>query len=219
MNTQFSFWQLVNKYEIEVPIVQRDYALGRKEDRVEQIRTLFVKALTDPLIGSNRSSVNLDFIYGSNYSGKLVLLDGQQRITTLFLLHWYIALRSDCLSQQVRTTLSNFTYQTRSTSREFCSKLIYECAVSVLDAKEPSARIRDSHWFRYVWNRDPTVKSMLVMINAIHERLRSEPIGTSIWDRLTDYESPAITFCFLNMAGFQGMPRSVLNLGGSDGVT
>jgi hypothetical protein len=40
--------------------------------------------------------LNLDFIYGSMESHRpsdFLPLDGQQRLTTLFLLHWYMAWR------------------------------------------------------------------------------------------------------------------------------
>ena len=76
---------------IEIPIIQRDYAQGR--EREEKKRNRFLDALYKAV---NSEGINLDFIYGSetgeeDKKKKLIPLDGQQRLTTLFLLHWYAA--------------------------------------------------------------------------------------------------------------------------------
>src|SRR5688572_8742108 len=75
---------------IEIPIIQRDYAQGRQSKDVERIRKQFLESL-HRAITSQTSPLKLDFIYGNVLSGKLIPLDGQQRLTTLFLLHWYIS--------------------------------------------------------------------------------------------------------------------------------
>ena len=75
---------------IEIPIIQRDYAQGRKTKSVQRIRERFLNVLYDALT-EKTDPVQLDFIYGSVVDKKFIPLDGQQRLTTLFLLHWYIA--------------------------------------------------------------------------------------------------------------------------------
>ena len=35
MNDIFSFYQLISKYQIEIPIIQRDYAQGRNNPKAE----------------------------------------------------------------------------------------------------------------------------------------------------------------------------------------
>ena len=81
---QLSFWQLIQKTKIEIPIIQRDYAQGRK-DKVK-VREGFLGALEHALDGN---PIELDFIYGSKNNDCLQPLDGQQRLTTLFLLYWH----------------------------------------------------------------------------------------------------------------------------------
>ncbi|MEJ2457695.1 MAG: M3 family metallopeptidase [Novosphingobium sp.] len=39
-----------------------------------------------------------------------------------------------------------------------------------MDADGLSAWIEDQPWFMYTWRLDPTIQSMLVMIDAIHQR-------------------------------------------------
>ena len=74
---------------ITIPIVQRDYAQGRTTAEVNRIRSRFLQVLFDALV--NGKHTTLDFIYGNVENGQLIPLDGQQRLTTLFLLHYYIA--------------------------------------------------------------------------------------------------------------------------------
>src|SRR4051794_38126845 len=84
---------------IEIPLFQRDYAQGRETDRVERIRTDFLEVLHAAIAGDQPKPVGLDFVYGGIDKGTLRPLDGQQRLTTLFLLHWYVASRSGNLTQ------------------------------------------------------------------------------------------------------------------------
>ena len=77
---------------IEIPLIQRDYAQGRTDSRVTEIRDRFLDVLYDAVTGD--ANVGLDFVYGDVEGGTLRPLDGQQRLTTLFLLHWYLGYRA-----------------------------------------------------------------------------------------------------------------------------
>lgn len=194
----FSFWDLITKYNIQIPIIQRDYAQGREDEKTMQIREGFVSSIYDCLMGG--VNLHLDFIYGSAVDGaKLVLLDGQQRITTLFLLHWYIANRTKQISQFSDTFLK-FSYQTRISSKDFCESLIKH----PLDINEDnlSSRITNENWFFRSWQKDPTVKAMLVMIDAIHSKFKDwtgEQLEDA-WIKLT--ENNIINFQFLDLEEF-----------------
>ena len=131
-NAPKSFYQFLNEQIIEIPILQRDYAQGRKGK--EALRRTFLtslkKALDDAIAShSGYKPLQLDFVYGSTLSDNesdtnvtLQPLDGQQRLTTLWLLHWYIALRAGKL-EEASTTLARFSYETRISSRVFCQKM------------------------------------------------------------------------------------------------
>lgn len=129
----------------------------------------------------------MDFIYGSIEDDKFIPIDGQQRLTTLFLLHLYFAKkeRKDC------EYLKGFTYETRSSSREFCEKLVD--AVIDFSKDEISADIKNYSWFMPFWENDPTVKSMLVMLDAIHDKFKN----STFYDRLEN-----IKFSFLELKEF-----------------
>ena len=90
----FTFADLVRQYRVEVPIIQRDYAQGRSTPKVKSIRERFVADLMMALeFGQDRGKLDLAFVYGQVNNGVFVPVDGQQRLTTLFLLHLYIVKR------------------------------------------------------------------------------------------------------------------------------
>ena len=68
---------------------------GAPTAAVKEIRSNFLDVLHEAVTGGE--PVGLDFVYGEVENGTLRPLDGQQRLTTLFLLHWYLALRTDRL--------------------------------------------------------------------------------------------------------------------------
>lgn len=86
---KISFWKLLESKKIVIPIIQRDYAQGREGK--EFLRERFLGQLFDALREDAKPLV-LDFVYGSVEEDTLYPLDGQQRLTTLWLLHWYLAL-------------------------------------------------------------------------------------------------------------------------------
>ena len=49
-------------HEIEIPIIQRDYAQGRNNSNVLRIRTRFLDALYNAL--TKHKKMTLDFVYG-----------------------------------------------------------------------------------------------------------------------------------------------------------
>lgn len=107
--------------EIVIPIIQRDYAQGRRDASVSRIRNRFLKALKDAIEGD---PITLDFIYGDiDSNGRMTPLDGQQRLTTLFLIHWY-ASKKENIDQSECDFLSHFTYETRFSARDFCTSLV-----------------------------------------------------------------------------------------------
>ena len=75
----------VRLQKIIIPIIQRDYAQGRDDVDVRRIRGRFLEALYRAV---TEIPITLDFVYGDiDLNGVMTPLDGQQRLTTLFLLH------------------------------------------------------------------------------------------------------------------------------------
>jgi hypothetical protein len=180
---------------IEIPLFQRDYAQGRASDLVRRIRTDFLDVLRAAVAGDEQAAVGLDFVYGGVDEGTLRPLDGQQRLTTLFLVHWYVASRSGHLTDE--HGWKRFSYATRQGARMFCESLVTH---PLLDGVRPSDWIKDQPWYLFLWRHDPTIQSMLVMLDAIRERFHDLDPAMA-WARLTDAENPAIWFLVLPLSG------------------
>jgi hypothetical protein len=186
--------------QIEIPLIQRDYAQGRRGESVSRIRERFLNVLCNAL-KSDTLPVDLDFVYGDvNERQALLPLDGQQRLTTLFLLHWYVAQRSDVdLSQELWT---RFSYDTRPGARQFCEFLVatqpaWQC---IQGDHLLSAWLQDQKGYFITWKHDPTIQSMLVMLDAIHHSCEKKALDyPTAWQRLSDPDAPAIRFHLLPM--------------------
>ena len=84
--------------KIAIPLIQRDYAQGRQDVDVNRVRSRFLDALHDAIVNE---PITLNFVYGDiDDKGTMTPLDGQQRLTTLFLLHWYAAKKENIPEEQ-----------------------------------------------------------------------------------------------------------------------
>lgn len=196
---------------IEIPRLQRDFAQGRKG--AQTIRNSFLQVLRRYL-DEGKPKRDLDFIYGSIEDGRqrrrFIPLDGQQRLTTLFLLHWYLAQKDEKDDDfrrvfavtdgdaEVGAHRSKFAYETRTSAREFCDRLVsYDLAGPVEELTDISSRIVDEPWYFIRWQHDPTISGMLTMLDAIHG-VFCDAVG--YYGRLANEE--IITFLFLELRDF-----------------
>ncbi|GGG35571.1 DUF262 domain-containing protein [Hymenobacter glacieicola] len=195
-NAQISFWELIKDMRIRIPLLQRDYAQGREDRQAALVRKLFLDALYEALTQAHKAPLRLDFVYGQVENTTLLPLDGQQRLTTLFLLHWYAAAKARVLSI-ASERLRKFSYQTRRSSRDFCLGLVgYQPILTdIANGKALQTNIEDAAWFQPTWRRDPTVKAMLVMLAAIHDKFQDIP---DLFACLTTEPAP-VGFHFLNL--------------------
>lgn len=157
-----SFWEMISSLNnsICIPRIQRDYAQGRigKELLRQRLLMRCKEVLDDP-----SQHLLLDFVYGSkDDENKYYPLDGQQRLTTLWLLHWFVAFNANELDDETRNYLSNFSYETRRSSSDFCKflcQLKYTSGVS--SSKDLRSYISSQTKFSAKWMLDPTVSAML----------------------------------------------------------
>jgi len=190
MEKTYTFWSLIENYSIEIPIIQRDYVQGRKKEK--RVRTTFLKAIYDCLIKDK--NLHLDFIYGVLKNDKFIPLDGQQRLTTLFLVHYFLSLKDNKFNrfQKHLTQGDNikFSYETRKSSMEFCNQLIHNKIDYQSDIKI-SELIKNKNWFFSKWIQDPTISSMLTMLDEIQNIFKDD----GLFEKLISNE--LVTFSFL----------------------
>lgn len=209
LSNQIIFKQLLERHQrIQIPLIQRDYAQGRPAE--EQVREEFLSALHYALsLPPEHPSLplNLDFIYGSveeNKTTRFLPLDGQQRLTTLFLLHWYLAWKDnqhdEFLAIFHAQGSSRFSYTVRPSSKEFFDALVRFCPDSSLnEVSSIKAIITNQSWYFRYWRLDPTIQASLTMLDAIHVHFRETE---GLFSRLVDTEQPAITFQLLDLDNF-----------------
>ena len=172
MNYRYSFTDLFSKEvdfdkdtrvrvsNIVIPQIQRPYAQGRTDSVCTYIRNTFLDHIFECLENDAEQIFDLNFIYGiikpNNDEYKLELLDGQQRLTTLFLLYWYIINAEyeydQDESKTARDCLSSFSYETRTTSTVFCQEPSnYKVD---LGERTPKDVIRQAKWYFKSFDRD-----------------------------------------------------------------
>lgn len=207
--SQITLIQLLGRHQrIQIPMIQRDYAQGRKA--AEDVREEFLGTLQQAFaLAPNDVALplNLDFIYGSvDFDGpaRFLPLDGQQRLTTLFLLHWYLAWRDGCQAEfrQVfcEGTGSRFSYSVRPSSAEFFDELVnFWPAREAADGASLARLITNQAWYFRYWRLDPTIQSCITMLEAIHRHFSDV---TGAYARLMDEQQPVITFQLLDLEHF-----------------
>lgn len=136
----------------------------------------------------------------SNDNGQsifLIPLDGQQRLTALFLIHWYVL--SKLGNREQIELLKRFRYKTRKSTELFiemlCSKNVEFLFKDLLKDE-----IINHETFSNTWLDDPTVESMLNVLEEIHGYFKDKTdpdYWRLIWTNLTDRE--ILHFDFLNL--------------------
>ena len=192
MNQTYTLLSLCEAYQkIEIPIIQRNYVQGNDKT----IRRHFVNYLVNAL--TQQSPVELDFVYGAERQDTqltdncapnncapqvgrvLIPLDGQQLLTTLWLLHGYllaleqVSNNPEQLSPEKRETqcqlLSRFVYETRQSAKDFCGYWLQEVTQRACPelVDKPSKYLRNCAWFDPEWEKEGTVTAMLGMLEEV----------------------------------------------------
>ena len=172
-----NFARFFREYNIEIPLIQRDYVQG--SDKQSKKRDEFIDSLFESLT-DQAQNCELDFIYGVCTDGFFQPLDGQQRMTTLFLLHWFLTTKSRIKDAQTTDTLicnaacaeKEFTYKTRRSSTVFCHKLAQYRQKALKEGMTMADDICQQSWFSEDWILDPTIEAMLQMLNAMDRKYR-----------------------------------------------
>lgn len=165
---------LLSRYRVVIPGIQRHYVQGANNRKAESIRLQFVKEIIETICG--QKSLNLHFIYGPiNTDGEdsFVPVDGQQRLTTLWLLARYAAERCDSETRvKILELLSRFSYEDRINASRFCHALTLSDSHWHIN-EDPIIDILKQRWFLDYWIEDETVSSMIRMLSTIHNEWKN----------------------------------------------
>ena len=178
MNKKYTLAQLFEVFQngISVPRIQRGYVQGRKDKKGTEIQKEFAPALVSAVFDGKELS--LDFIYGvvvcdDGAGCSLHPLDGQQRLSTLFLLAWL------CGKWEQGW---NFTYESRRIPQLFVKGLLnHSCKAT----GKPSKEIEEAGWFLPIWKDDSSVAGMLRMLDTLHESIGERNRADADFGRIT----------------------------------
>ena len=185
ITTTTTLWNILENSKIVIPTFQRDYAQGRagKED----LRKKFLKEIKE-VLSSDDKKLLLDFVYGTKIDDTIYPLDGQQRLTTLWVLMWYATFKNP----------------------ESENKKSLETGNGNKSNKSLSDYIQSQNGFYSGWKQDPTVQSILRMLSGTKRKDKDLNDGIEqvfkdqldCLDKLFNEECP-IKFYHLNLIGIK----------------
>lgn len=199
---------------IIIPDLQRDYCWGTKTIDKDLVRD-FVRNIKD----NSKADLSLGLIYGYEAPiGHIQLCDGQQRITTLFLLLGLINKRTDNKFQNQLISIFELEqddkdpylqYSIRESSLYFLSDLVCHFFIPKNDLQV--SEIRSQPWYFKDYDLDPSIQSMLEALATIEEELAGSDLfklGDIIVNHLSfiyydmgDRASGEETFVVINTTG------------------
>ena len=170
-------------YKIVIPDMQREYcwATVKPENETKTLITLFVEDLIKSIQNKN---IQLGLLYA--YEGPknyIQLCDGQQRLTSLYLLIGclYKATDNNEISNELKRELKKvliidetffeprLQYAIRETTLFFLKDLVKSYFLSdyVEEDIEVISFIKKQDWYFQEYKQDPTIQNMLLAINSI----------------------------------------------------
>lgn len=192
-----NFIESFNNKIILIPRLQRDYVQG---DKKSAIISPFLDALLE-------KECDLNYIYGYEEDGCFVPVDGQQRLTTLWLLYLYLYARQHKTSEyRVR-----MKYASREYAEDFCDRIhkyLEDLLSKVTEDTPLDEAIINQNWFIRSWCNNASVNNMLGTLKQIHRKINSDNLGR-IWSRLVKSSTPTITFAFLQMDESNGLDDDI----------
>lgn len=192
-----NFIESFNNKTILIPLLQRDYVQGNKNSAI-------ISPFLDALI---EKECDLNYIYGYEENGCFVPVDGQQRLTTLWLLHLYLfASRNRTCDYNV-----HMKFASREYAEDFCERIyehLQDLLVNASKYKSLDEAIKDQCWFIKSWLNNTSVKSMLSTLKLIHRKVTKDNIDT-IWNKLVNTPTPSISFAFLQMDESNGLDDDI----------
>lgn len=172
--------------KVVIPDLQRDYCWGNVVGNKEILVTEFMSSLIDLFKFKKNEPFTLGMIYAyqldnAGLKGHIYLCDGQQRITTLFLLLGMLNRRNCFKGAEVLRDSNDeafLQYSIRESTLYFLNDLVSEFFLTNTD--QPVADIKKQDWYFEDYNMDPSIMAMLEALRLIDEKLEEFASSTEL---------------------------------------
>lgn len=194
---------------VVIPDLQRDYCWGDKLNRratgeVGELVSGFIQNLIEQFENGDDTDLNMGMFYGYEIpANHIQLCDGQQRLTTLYLL---LGMLNKRVGKFQRHLISDFelneddrepylNYAIRESSLYFLSDLVCEFFINNKEATVES--ITEAQWYFNDYDHDPSICSMINAMMIIESKLQG---NEEDWlQRFGDWVLNKLTFLYFDM--------------------
>ena len=216
---KYSFKELFNNRYVDqiiIPEIQRDYVWGKNQvesllnsilenfenfkkgidtNQFPQVEVEIQKAFEE-FYKKQKFACNIGFIYAYNdpeYSGKYFLIDGQQRLTSIYLILLVLASEKQDFRDKFEkiyrhSNLPIIDYRVREASHYFLKEVVEHY-------KNKGIEITDQSWFYNDYKNDKTISSIISNIQIIKSFLNEKEL---INDDFIDYVQNYVEFWYFD---------------------
>lgn len=192
-NDKISLNTLLKNYIVYIPDMQRDFCWGTTRIDNTDI-TLFENFINtlEQNISQNNKDFTMGLFYGYTENKRLYLCDGQQRITSLYLILLYGyklgLVNEDILTRNNITTLQ---YAVRDSSLFFLNDLFVH-----IKHIEKIESIKYTDWYINEYNNDDTIINIMASLNTLEINYEN---NIESLNKLIAYILNEINFIFIDM--------------------
>ena len=192
-NDKISLNTLLKNYIVYIPDMQRDFCWGTTRIDNTDI-TLFENFINtlEQNISQNNKDFTMGLFYGYTENKRLYLCDGQQRITSLYLILLYGyklgLVNEDILTRNNITTLQ---YAVRDSSLFFLNDLFVH-----IKHIEKIESIKYTDWYINEYNNDDTIINIMASLKILETYYEN---NKEALNRLVSYILNEINFIFIDM--------------------
>ena len=194
-----------NNHKIIIPDLQRDYCWGRTNGESDGMN--LVQTFVENLLDHNDTELNLGLLYAYEAPvGHIQLCDGQQRITTLFLLLGHLNKRTEkddllnlVISEQEQADdwEPYLQYSIRESSLYFLSDLTRYFFRS--EYKIKTSDISKQSWYFKDYDYDPSIQSMIAAMQIIEDILDNRELSSTEFQKIGLNLATNLSFLYYDM--------------------
>lgn len=197
-NDKINLNELLKDYIIYIPDMQRDYCWGTtKADKADKHGNSLFKNFLDTLVqdcNENKTDFTMGLFYGYIEDDRIYLCDGQQRITSLYLILLYAyKLGKVDKGLLIHNNMPCMQYAVRDSSLFFLNDLVEHIKnIQNID------NIKKADWYFEEYNNDDTIQNIIAALSTLENEDKNENNRIND-DKFIPHILKEINFIFIDM--------------------